>query len=52
MDIINRWCDYNFAEPKTANDIAYKVLWYNSYIKADKKLLYYRKCTTGDDQKW
>ena len=36
-DVIMKWAGYNFYEPKDITDILSQTLWFNSYIKNNKK---------------
>ncbi len=43
QDVVKSWCTYNFQEPENVSDMRKQSIWYNSFIKIDKKVLFYKK---------
>ena len=42
-NVILNWCDFNFKEPETPNEILSQPLWFNSFIKdGQNNLIYYK----------
>ena len=42
-DIIKSWCSSFFCSPNVPSSISSQCLWYNSYLKTDKKPLFYKE---------
>ena len=40
-DIIDAWCEYNYYTPKDKVHILNQLIWLNSFIKIDKKVVLY-----------
>ena len=42
-DIIKSWCSSFFSSPNVPSSISSQCLWYNSYLKIDKNLSFYKE---------
>ena len=42
-DIIKSWCSSFFCSPNVPSSISSQCLWYNSYLKIDKKPFFYKE---------
>ena len=42
-EIVQIWCNFNFAKPETLNDIKIQVIWYNSCIRIQQKPIFYKQ---------
>jgi exonuclease III len=47
-EIWQLWCEENYKEVKTTEDILNQNLWYNSHIKSNKKVLYWKNWDEAD----
>jgi hypothetical protein len=41
-EIIETWCEENYYEPKTMDEVYNQLLWYNSHIKVGKKVIHWK----------
>ena len=44
LDVLKQWCLYNFIQTNRTEDRINEILWFNSNIKIDNKVVYYKTC--------
>ena len=42
LDVLKQWCLYNFIQTNHTEDPRNEILWFNSNIKIDNKVVYYK----------
>ena len=43
IEVLESWCEYNFFHPEKCNDILNQSIWFNSHIRIDGKIIFYKK---------
>ena len=43
-DVLKSWCEYNFRNMAEIECVDREILWLNSYIRVNNKVLYYAEC--------
>ena len=46
--ILNAWCIYNFYQPTSRNQVLDQVIWYNSHIRINGKIIFWKKLYVKD----
>ena len=41
--VLKAWCKFNFHHPRTKNAVRQQMIWFNSHIKVNKKIICIRK---------
>ena len=44
LDVLKQWCLYNFIQSNHAEDPRNDILWFNSNMKIDSKVVYNKTC--------
>ena len=42
LDVLKQWCHYNFVQAEEVGDPKNEILWFNSNIKIENKVVYYK----------
>ena len=42
-EIIKAWCKIHYKEPTSWSEVSCQIIWYNSNIRIDKNMVFYRK---------
>ena len=42
LDVLKQWCHYNFVQAEEVGDPKNEILWFNSNIRIENKVVYYK----------